>query len=58
MWQAIKNVTTYGAALALVIGAIFVVSNIACCGALGTLGMVGTQIDDVGTGKDVTPTAP
>ena len=56
MWQAIKNVATYGGALMLVLGAIFVVSSIACCGALGTVGVIGTQIDEVGTGEQVAPT--
>ena len=56
MWQAVKNVATYGGALMLVLGAIFVVSNIACCGALGTVGVIGTQIDEVGTGEQVKPT--
>jgi hypothetical protein len=56
MWQAIKNVATYGGALMLVLGAIFVVSNIACCGALGTVSVIGTQIDEVGTGEEATPT--
>ena len=56
MWQAVKNVATYGGALMLIIGAIFVVSNIACCGAIGTVGVIGTQIDEVGTGEEVKPT--
>ena len=56
MWQAVKNVATYGGALMLVLGAIFVVSNIACCGAIGTVGVIGTQIDEVGTGEEVKPT--
>ena len=56
MWQAVKNVATYGGALMLVRGASFVVSNIACCGAIGTVGVIGTQIDEVGTGEEVKPT--
>ena len=56
MWQAVKNVATYGGALMLISGAIFVVSNIACCGAIGTVGVIGTQIDEVGTGEEVKPT--
>lgn len=58
MWQAIKNVATYGAAIVFVLGALVVAFNIACCGALGTLGAVGTQIDDVGTSDGVAPTTP
>lgn len=49
MWQAIKNVATYGGALMFVLVVVFIVSNIACCGALGTLGVVGSQIDEAGT---------
>ena len=58
MWQAIKNVATYGAALVLVLGALVIASNIACCGALGTVGIIGTQIDEVGMSEEVTPATP
>ena len=58
MWQAIKNVATYGAALVFVLGALVVAFNIACCGAFGTLSAVGTQIEDVGSDEGVTPSTP
>lgn len=58
MWQAIKNVATYGTALVLVLGALVIASNIACCGVLGTASIIGTQIDEVVTSEEVTPTAP
>ena len=55
MWQAIKNVATYGGALVFVLVTIFVLSNLACCGVLGMGSAVDAQFDKVGTGTEPTP---
>lgn len=62
MWQAIKNVTTYGSAVMLVMGVAFVLLNLVCCGACVTtytgLYAVGTAVENVSAQPETAPQQP